>query len=253
MIKIAYDGTNYNGWQTGDKKNGIEDIINSKISKLTGENIQIIGTSRTDSGVHSNGNIAVFDTASNIRADKFCFALNNLLPSDISILESKEVDLEFNPRKQNAIKTYIYRIHCGTIRNPIKEHFAHHVYYNVNVDKMIEASKYLIGIHDFKSFINPDSQTLKLAKQLGNTNESLTTREIYSIDITKDDDIITIVIKGNGFLYHMVRIICGTLLKIGMNMWEPKDIVDIMNKKDRRYAGFTLPAKGLTLEKIEFI
>ena len=253
LIKIAYDGTNYNGWQTGDKKNGIEDIINNKISKLTNEKIQIIGTSRTDSGVHSNGNIAVFDTESNIRPDKFSFAINNLLPNDISILESKEVGLDFNPRKQNTIKTYVYRIHCSTIRNPLKEHFAHHVYYNVNVNKMIEAAKYLIGKHNFKSFINPDSQTLKLAKQLNNNDECLTTREIYSIDITRSNDIITIVIKGNGFLYHMVRIICGTLLKIGMNMWNPEYIIDIMDKKDRKYAGFTLPAKGLTLENIEFI
>ena len=252
MIKIAYDGTNYNGWQTGDKNNGIEDILNKKISKLTGENIKIIGTSRTDSGVHSNGNIAVFDTESNIRPDKFCFAINNLLPNDISILESKEVNLDFNPRKQNTIKTYIYRIHCDSIRNPIKEHFAHHVYYKINIEKMIKASKYLIGKHNFKSFINPDSQTLKLAKELGNFDDALTTREIYSIDINKVNDMIKITIKGNGFLYHMVRIICGSLLKIGMNMWEPEYIIEILEKKDRKYAGFTLPAKGLTLESIEF-
>ena len=252
MIKIAYDGSNYKGWQTGDKKNGIEDILNDRISKLTGEKIEIIGTSRTDSGVHANGNIAVFDTESEIRPDKFCYAINNLLPEDISILESKEVDLNFHPRKCNAIKTYIYRIHTAKIRNPIKEHFAHYVYYNIDIDKMIKASKYLIGVHDFKSFINPDSQTIKLAKEFNNTNEALTTREIYSIDITKDEDIIKFEIKGNGFLYHMVRIICGTLLKVGMNMFEPEYIVEILDKKDRKYAGFTLPAKGLTLERIEF-
>lgn len=253
MIKIAYDGSNYKGWQTGDKKNGIEDILNDRISKLTGEKIEIIGTSRTDSGVHSNGNIAVFDTSSDIRPDKFCYAINNLLPPDIAILESKEVDTNFHPRKCNAIKTYIYRIHTAKIRNPLKEHFAHYVYYDINIDKMIAASKYLIGVHDFKSFINPDSQTLKLAKELNNNDSSLTTREIYSIDITKNDDVIMFKIKGNGFLYHMVRIICGTLLKVGMNMFEPDYIVEILDKKDRKYAGFTLPAKGLTLENIEFV
>lgn len=253
MIKIAYDGTNYNGWQTGDKKNGIEDILNSKISKLTGENIEIIGTSRTDSGVHSSGNIAVFDTISDIRADKFCYAINNLLPNDISILNSQEVPLDFHPRKCQTIKTYIYRVHSAKIRNPLKEHFAHFVYYDIDIDKMIEASKYLIGTHDFKSFVNPDSQLLTLAKEFNNTDEKLTTREIYSIDISKNDDIIEFKIKGNGFLYHMVRIICGTLLKIGMNMWEPDYIKEILEKKDRKFAGFTLPAKGLTLESIEFI
>ena len=253
MIKIAYDGTNYQGWQTGDKLNGIEDILNKTISKLTNEKIEIIGTSRTDSGVHSNGNIAVFDTKSDIRSDKFCYAINNLLPEDISILESKEVSLDFHPRKCKTKKTYIYRIHTAKIRNPIKEHFAHYVYYDVDVVKMTEASKYLIGIHDFKSFINPDSQTLKLAKETNNNNSVLTTREIYNIDINKCNDIIEIKICGNGFLYHMVRIICGTLLKIGMNMWDTTYLKEILDKKDRKYAGFTLPAKGLTLESIEFL
>ena len=118
---------------------------------------------------------------------------------------------------------------------------------------MKAASKYLIGEHNFKSFINPESQILQLANEQNISDEKLTTREIYSIDISKDDDMIEIKIVGNGFLYHMVRIICGTLLKIGMNMWEPCYIKDIMDKKDRKYAGFTLPAKGLTLESIEFM
>lgn len=253
MIKIAYDGTNYKGWQTGGKVKGIEDILNEKISKLTGENITIIGTSRTDSGVHANGNIAVFDTNSDIRSDKYSYALNNLLPDDIAILESKEVPGDFHPRKAKTIKTYIYRIHSSKIRNPLKEHFAHHVYYDIDIDKMKTAAKYLIGIHDFKSFVNPESQILQLANEQNIHDEKLTTREIYEIDIDKKSDIIEIKIVGNGFLYHMVRIICGTLLKIGMNMWEPKYIKDIMDKKDRRFAGFTLPAKGLTLENIEFV
>lgn len=253
MIKIAYDGTNYKGWQTGGKFKGIEDILNEKISKLTGEQITIIGTSRTDSGVHSNGNIAVFDTNSDIRSDKYSYALNNLLPDDISILESKEVSLNFNPRKLKTKKTYIYKIHNSKIRNPLKEHFAHHVYYDIDINKMKIASNYLIGEHDFKSFINPESQILQLAKEKNIDNEKLTTREIYSIDIDKSNDIIQIKIVGNGFLYHMVRIICGTLLKIGMNMWNPDYIKEIMDKKDRKYAGFTLPAKGLTLESIDFI
>lgn len=253
LIKIAYDGTNYNGWQTGGREKGIEDIINAKISKLTNEKITIIGTSRTDSGVHSNGNFAVFDTDSDIRPDKYSYAINNLLPDDISILESKEVSLDFHPRKAKAKKTYIYRIHNSKIRNPIKEHFAHHVYYDIDIDKMKVASKYLIGEHNFKSFINPESQILQLASEQNIYDERITTREIYSIDINKDNDMIEIKIIGNGFLYHMVRIICGTLLKIGMNMWEPDYIKEIMDKKDRRYAGFTLPAKGLTLENIEFM
>lgn len=253
LIKIAYDGSNYSGWQNGKETGSIESLLNQKISEATNENIKIIGTSRTDSGVHSNGNIAVFDTNCDIAPDKFYFILNNLLPQDISILESREVSLDFNPRKINCKKTYIYRIHNAKVRNPLLEHNAYFVYYNIDINKMIEAKEYLIGEHDFKSFINPESQSIQNSIKNNSFNENITTRYIYSIDINKNDnDIIEIKITGNGFLYHMVRIICGTLLKIGMNMWEPKYIKEIMDKKDRKNAGFTLPANGLTLENIEF-
>ena len=252
LLKIAYDGRNYSGWQGSDKTHSIEYIINKAISKATGEDIHVIGTSRTDSKVHANCNIAVFDTNSDILPDKFNYVLNNLLPEDISILSSREVDPTFHPRKCNAIKTYIYRIHAAKVRNPLKEWNACFIYYDVNIDKMIEASKYLIGKHDFISFVNPESQLIEKAKKEGIPLSDVTTREIYNINITKNDDIISIKISGNGFLYHMVRIIAGTLLKIGMGMWEPSYIKEIMDKKDRKFSGFTLPAKGLTLEKIEF-
>ena len=253
LLKIAYRGTNYSGWQGGNKKNSIEDILNKAISKATNEDIKIIGTSRTDSGVHANCNIAVFDTNSDIVPEKYIFVLNNLLPDDIAIKESYEVPLDFHPRKKKATKTYIYRIHNAKIRDPLKEWNTHFVYYNIDINKMIEAANYLIGIHDFKSFINPESQLIEYAKEKNMLSSKITTREIYSIDIKKDDDIISIKIKGNGFLYHMVRIIAGTLLKIGMGMWEPIYIKEILEKKDRKFAGFTLPAIGLTLENIEFI
>lgn len=246
LIKIAYDGSKYNGWQTGSNLSGIEDVLNDVISKVTNEDIKIIGASRTDSGVHSNGNMAVFDTKSDIKPDKFFYVINNLLPEDISILSSEEVPLTFHPRKCDAKKTYIYRIHNSKVRNPIYEHNAHFVYYDININRMIEASKYLLGVHDFRSFINPESQVFE-------HENPITIREIYNIDIRKINEIIEIEICGNGFLYHMVRIICGTLLKIGMNMWDTSYIKEILDKKDRKYAGFTLPAKGLTLEKIEFI
>lgn len=253
LIKIAYDGRNYNGWQGSDKKLSIENIINNALKKATGEDIHIIGTSRTDSKVHANCNIAVFDTNSNIDVTKYPYVLNNLLPTDISIFDSYEVPLDFHPRKAKAKKTYIYRLHTAKIRNPLKERDAHFVYYDVNADKMIEASKYLIGIHDFKSFINPESQQIERAIKENIPLENITTKEIYDININKCDDIIEIKITGNGFLYHMVRIIAGTLLKIGMGMWEPSYIKEILDKKDRKFAGFTLPAHGLTLDKIEFI
>ena len=253
LIKIAYDGRNYKGWQGSDKYKSIEYIINSALRKATQEDISIIGTSRTDSGVHANCNIAVFDTNSSIDPTKYSYVLNNLLPDDISVYESYEVDKGFHPRKHNTKKTYVYKIHSAKIRNPLKERDAHFVYYDIDIDKMKDASTYLIGTHDFKSFINPESQMLQNAKLRNVDEKKVTTKTIYSIDITDNKDIIAIKIIGNGFLYHMVRIIAGTLLKIGMGMWEPSYIKEILDKRDRRYAGFTLPAKGLTLENIEFV
>lgn len=253
LIKIAYDGTNYNGWQNGTKSGGIEDVLNEKISELTKEKIHIFGVSRTDSGVHANCNYATFDTESNIEPTKYYFALNNLLPEDISILESKEVPLSFDVKHISCKKTYIYRIHNAKVRNPLKEHNAYYCFYDTNIEKMKEASKYLIGVHDFISFINPESQTIELAKANGFPLDKITTREIYDIKIEKNDDIITMTFVGSGFMYHMVRILAGTILKAGMNMIKPEDIKEIMDKKNRRYAGHTLPAKGLTLENIEFI
>ena len=254
MIKIAYDGTSYHGFQSGGSGKCIEDIVNKNLSKLLNEEIKIYATSRTDAGVSALSNYAVFDTSSKVKPDKLFFAINNLLPKDISILESKEVPMDFNPRKIPTKKTYIYTIHNSKIRNPVKEHFAHFVYYDIDINKMNKAKKYLIGTHDFKAFINPEANILKYIKNNSIMDtEKLTTRTIYDIKIKKKSDMITITIIGNSFLYQMVRIICGSLLKVGMNMWEPKYIKEILEKKDRKYAGFTLPGKGLLLYDIKFI
>ena len=254
LIKIAYDGVSYKGWQSGGSGICVEDIINKKLSKLLNEDVKIFAISRTDTGVSAMSNYATFDTNSKINPNKLFFAINNLLPKDISILESMEVPLNFNLRKIPTKKTYIYTIHNSKIRNPIKEHNAHFVHYDIDIKKMNKAKKYLIGTHDFKSFINPDANILKYLKKNNITNtEKWTTRTIYDIKIKKKNDIITITIVGNSFLYQMVRIICGSLLKVGMNMWAPKYIKEILEKKNRKYAGFTLPGKGLLLYNIEFL
>ena len=247
LLTIAYDGTNYNGWQSGSTGKSIESVLNNKISKLLSEDIKVYGASRTDAGVHAKCNLAIFDTNCDVRADKIYYGINTLLPNDIAIVLSKEVDLDFNIRKINTKKTYDYYLHVAKVRDPLKNRYAHFVYYDVDVDKMIKASKFLIGEHDFKSFINPESNAIIEHKS--------TVRNIYDIVITKDEstDIVDIKIIGNGFLYNMVRIICGTFLKIGMGMWEVDYIKEIMDKKDRKFAGFTLPACGLCLSNIEIL
>ena len=250
LLKIAYDGTYFNGWQTGGTGKSIEMTINKAISKILNQDIKISGASRTDSMVSSNGNYANFLTDKDINPDKFYFAINNYLPDTISILASKEVPIDFNIRKEVEKKEYIYRIHNAKVRNPVYEHNAAFIYYDIDIDLMNEGKKYIIGTKDFKSFINPESQLL--IKYKDTPSDFLTTRTIYDIIINKFNDIIEISVIGNGFLYHMVRIIIGTLLKVGMKMYTPQYIEEILEKKDRQYAGFTMPAHGLTLEKIYF-
>lgn len=247
LLTISYDGTNYNGWQCGNTGKSIESVLNNKISKLLNEDIKVIGASRTDAGVHAKCNLATFDTNCDVRADKIYYGINTLLPNDIACVSSREVDLDFNLRKINTKKTYDYYLHTAKVRDPLKNRYAHFVYYDVDIDKMISASKYLIGEHDFRSFINPESNAIIEGKS--------TVRNIYDIIISKNEstDIIDIKIIGNGFLYNMVRIICGTLLKIGMGMWDIDYIKEIMDKKDRKYAGFTLPACGLVLTNIDIL
>lgn len=242
LIVVAYDGTNYHGWQI--QKNGItiEGELNRHLSELLQEQIEVIGASRTDAGVHGKGNVAVFDSNTKIPPDKIAYALNQRLPKDIVIQKSYEVDQEFHPRFCNTRKTYEYKIVNRTFPDPMYERYADFVRYPLDIERMQEAANYMIGEHDFKSFCSSHTQVKS------------TIRTICDISVEKSqDDVITIRVTGNGFLYNMVRIIVGTLTKIGMGYGEPKDVVGIIEAKDREKAGATAPAKGLTLLKIEYL
>lgn len=240
MLTIAYDGTNYCGWQT--QKNGlaVEEVINNTLSEMLGEDICVIGASRTDAGVHAMGNVAVFDTDSRIPADKFSYALNQRLPDDIVIQSSCEVDSDFHPRHCNCTKTYEYKILNRRFPLPTERLYAHFLYYNLNVKKMQAAADYLVGTHDFKSFCSVNTQVKD------------TVRTIFSIDVEKSDEIIKIRVAGNGFLYNMVRIISGTLIQVGTGQINPEDVEIMLEAKDRNAAGPTAPARGLTLVEIKY-
>ncbi len=238
---IAYDGTNYCGWQIQNNGITIEQVINEQLTELLGEPIAVIGASRTDSGVHALGNVAVFDTETRIPADKISFALNQRLPKDIRIQHSCEVPSDFHPRFCDTRKTYAYRIVNRTFEDPIRRLYAHFCYFKLDVEKMQQAASYLVGEHDFASFCSAKGQALT------------TVRTIYFLDVTKDGDMITVRINGNGFLYNMVRIIVGTLLKVGMGVYPPEHVKEILEAKNRSMAGQTAEARGLTLEEIEYL
>ena len=241
MLTVAYDGTNYAGWQIQKNAVSIEQVLTEALSELLGEEIQLIGASRTDAGVHSMGNVAVFDTETRIPPEKISFALNARLPKDIVVQDSMEVEPDFHPRKCDSIKTYEYRILNRKFKMPQRERDTHFYHYPLDLDKMRAASSYLIGPHDFKSFCSIHAQVKS------------TVRTIYSIRINKEEDVIAISISGSGFLYNMVRIIAGTLIEIGAGKMEPEKMAEILAARNRKAAGPTAPAKGLTMVGIEFL
>jgi tRNA pseudouridine38-40 synthase len=240
MLIIAYDGTRYCGWQTQPNGLTVEEVLNRALTKLLNEPIAVIGASRTDAGVHALGNVAVFDTSTQIPAEKIPFALNQRLPNDIVIQQSREVPLNFHPRRCKSKKTYQYRILNSRFSIPTQRLYTHFIYNSLNIEAMSQAAQYLIGEHDFKSYCSTKVRVTE------------TVRIIYGIKVEKVADIITITISGNGFLYNMVRIIVGTLIKIGMGTYSPIYAKEILEKKDRLIAGPKAPANGLTLRSIEF-
>ena len=246
-LTVAYDGTNYCGWQIQPNGITIEEVLNGRLKKLTGEDIHIIGASRTDSGVHALGNVAVFDTESPIPPERIAYALNQKLPEDIVIVRSEEVPGNWHPRYQKQVrKTYEYHIYNARVLNPLKRRYSAFVSFPMDVEKMRQGAAYLTGEHDFVSFCNI------------RTNVEDTVRRIEGIEIEESGGTsvsgrdIVIRVTGNGFLYNMVRIIAGTLIRVGRGFYTPEKVKEILEAKERTEAGVTAPPQGLTLVGIEF-
>lgn len=237
---VAYDGTNYCGWQFQQNGKSIEGELNRCLSELFLERIAVIGASRTDAGVHALCNIAVFDTSARMPADKIAYAVNQRLPEDIRVQRSEEADPQFHPRHCESIKTYEYRIYRAKFPLPTRRLYTHFTYADLNVLSMREAAAYLTGEHDFKSFCAAGSQA------------ETTVRTVYSVEVREEGSEIVIQVSGGGFLYNMVRIIAGTLMEAGKGAFPPEHIRDILKARDRSAAGPTAPAKGLTLVSYEF-
>ena len=238
---VAYDGTNYCGWQVQPNGITIEQVLNENLSKLLGEEITVTGASRTDSGVHSMGNVAIFDTETRMPADKISFALNQRLPADIVVQDSCEVPPDWHPRYQDNIsKTYEYHIYNAQMPNPLKTRYCTFVSFPLDIGAMREGAKYLIGAHDFVSFCNI------------RTNTQDTVRTVYDLTIEKKDDEIVLRITGNGFLYNMVRIIAGVLIRVGRGFYTPEKVKEILEAKVHTSEGATALPNGLVLVKIDY-
>ena len=235
---VSYDGTNYCGWQIQENAVTVEGTLTDALRKWLKEDIEIIGASRTDSGVHAYGNIAVFDTNSRIPAEKFAIGLNHYLPEDIAVSEVREVPERFHSRLNATGKIYVYRIATGEVKKVFERRYIYDFGEKPDMKLMCRAAEILTGTHDFKSFC----ANRRMKKS--------TVRTIYSIDLKEKEGEIVITYTGNGFLHHMIRILTGTLLEVGMKKRSLSSVAELLEVRDREKAGFTAPAKGLTLEKV---
>ena len=313
LLQVAYDGTNYHGWQLQPNAATIEGELNRALCALTGEEIVVTGASRTDAGVHALGNVAVFDTTSRIPAEKFSYALNQRLPEDIVIQSSKQVADDFHPRHCDCRKTYEYDILNRTFPLPAYRNTAYFLYGTLNIEAMRRACQAFLGEHDFASFCAAGAQVQTTVRKIyslevecrplteagtpvppasgeavnaadgkhgeqvqqaqsasgemlnaaaGESDEQVQQAQPESGETAipaagganagSADQLLTIRVKGNGFLYNMVRIIAGTLIEVGRGHIKPEEVAGIIAAKDRAKAGPTAPARGLRLVEIEY-
>ncbi len=239
-LTIEYDGKEYNGWQKQPNKLNIQGEIEKAIQSITGKQVELIGSGRTDAGVHAFGQVANFKIDSDFPIEKMAIAINSQLKKSIRIKTAEEVSPEFHSRYNCHSKTYQYVIDNSEHGTAIYRGLTYPVSQKLNIDKMQKAVKYFIGEHDFSSF-----------KSSGTSSKS-SVRTVYDAKVEKDGEKVKISITGNGFLYNMVRIISGTLVEVGLNNIEPEDIPKIIDAKNRQMAGKTLPPQGLFLMKVEY-
>ncbi|TWI55997.1 tRNA pseudouridine(38-40) synthase TruA [Halalkalibacter nanhaiisediminis] len=239
-LTIQYDGGRYKGWQRlGNGENTIQGKIENVLSEMVGEKIEIIGSGRTDAGVHALAQTANFKISDNLAEADIKIYLNKYLPQDISVTEVTLVPERFHARYNATDKTYLYKIWNEAHINPFMRKYSMHIEKKLDITTMEKAAKHFIGEHDFTAFSNAKSKKKSMV------------RKIHSIDIEENSGFIEIRVRGNGFLYNMVRKMVGTLINVGLGEIQADAIPDILHSKERNHAGFA-DACGLYLEKIDF-
>jgi len=244
LLTVEYDGTDFVGFQSQNNGRAVQDVLNEALTELYKTEITVTGCSRTDSGVHARAHLSHADVPFYIPEDRIPLALNAFLPADISVKEARIVDDNFSARFDNKGKRYIYRVYFGRTRSPLLSRYAYYSSYDLDVEKMAEAAKHFAGMHNFEAFCASGS------------SQTTFERRIYEVNVRQVPDaclgttLIEIEVRGEAFLYNMVRIIAGTLVDVGAGKIKESDIPDIINSRDRKRAGKTLPPEGLTLEEV---
>lgn len=240
-ITIQYDGSRYQGWQKqGSTENTLQGKFETLLSRLAGETVEISASGRTDAGVHAYGQVANFHMNTSLSAQELMEKINSYLPEDVAVIDCAEVDARFHARLNAKRKTYRYRVLNSAVPHVFDRKYVYQVPETLDVEAMRTAASCLIGAHDFKSFTS--------AKK----SRKSTVRTIESIDIVRAGDEVWFLFTGDGFLFHMVRILTGTLLEVGLGTREAADMERILAACDRQEAGFLAPAQGLALMRVYY-
>ncbi len=237
---VSYDGTRYYGWQKQDHVVSIQEELEKACTELFKQEVIIQGAGRTDAGVHALGQCATFMVDTTIPMERVPLVLNRILPADIVVTSAQKVSERFHARYSAKSKTYKYQIMNADYPTPQMRNYAAFVHIPLNVEAMNKGAQYFVGTHDFVAFCASRS------------TKKTTTRTIHYAKISRNDQIVTFEVCGNGFLYNMVRIMVGTLIQVGIGKLEPSDVSRIIVSKNRKNAGTTAPACGLTMCHVEY-
>ncbi len=241
LLTLSYIGKNYSGWQSQKNQNTVQSVVEKALSQVLGEQIKIHSAGRTDEGVHAIGQTAHFDSKKEFKPFSIAQATNLLLPSDVSITNVQIVDSTFHARKSAKAKTYLYKLYVSSSRNAYLDTTHSQIYKMPNVELMQSEANCLVGIHDFSAF-----------KSTGSTSNS-NVKEIYSIQVKScPENVIEIHVRGNAFLYNMMRIIVGTLVQVGLGKLPQGTVPKMLKTGNRKLGGKTFPPQGLCLLNVEY-
>lgn len=239
-VLTVYDGSAFSGWQRQARATTVQACLEDGWRKLTGERIRLTGGSRTDAGVSARGHVSSFLSTNSIPPEKMALAWNTTLPEAVAVKAVRTVGPAFNPRYDALGKRYIYQLDTGPVRPVLDRGLVAHMPGDLDLLKMEEGAKILQGTHDFTAFMDQGSPSRRPV------------RTLHRLDLSREGDRITMAFEGDGFLYHMVRILAGTLLWLGRGKLDPASLGDLMERKDRRLLGPTLPGRGLVLDRVYF-
>lgn len=241
LLTITYDGKAFHGWQIQQNAFTVQEAFQNALSKIIGDGFEIKGCSRTDSGVHANMYCISLKTTHSIPPQRLKAALNRWLPLSVAVLDCKDAEESFHARYSCKSKEYVYKIWNSEVRNPFLDGYALHYRYKLDENMLNEAAQAYVGSHDFTSFCTQD-----------NREKGDFTRNVKAFSVTREGNMVLMRVEADGFLYNMVRIMVGTLLRIQQGKISPDGISSIIEKKDRQFAGPTAPACGLYLNQVNY-